>query len=78
MPNFYFTYGTSKTQPFYGGWTKVIAKDQKSAIELYEKKHPRTEYGLLNCAGVYPEDYFLTTKMFTNGNYGFGCHEELR
>jgi hypothetical protein len=78
MPNFYFTYGTSRTQPFCGGWTKVIAADQDSAIELYEKKHPRTENGLLNCAGVYPEYYFKATRMYKDGNFGFRCHEEIR
>ena len=77
MANFYFTYGTSKTHPFYGGWTKVTAPDRASAEEIFIENHPCRD-GLINCASIYEENYFVTTNMFKNGNFGYRCHEELQ
>jgi hypothetical protein len=72
---FYFTYGTSETQPFYGGWTEVIAEDFDQAIERFYTKHPMKTPGIINCAFMYTEEEFKKTDMFKKGNIGCRCHE---
>lgn len=74
---FYFTYGTGGDQPFYGGWSEVVAEDQGKAIKAYTAYHPMKN-GLLNCCTVYSEEDFKRTRMFQNGNnFGFGCQEVI-
>lgn len=77
MANFYFTYGT-EGQPFVGGWTMVEAESMDDACEKFREEHPDSVDGLLNCAGVYAEHYFLTTAMAEKGNYGEFCHEVIK
>ena len=76
MANFYFTYGT-EGQPFVGGWTMVVAESFNAACEKFREVHPDNTNGLLNCAGVYSEEYFSTTPMATKGNLGAFCHEVI-
>ena len=73
---FYFTYGTDG-QPFYGGWSEVVADDQGKAIKAYTAYHPMKN-GLLNCCTVYSEEAFRNTSMYKNGkNFGFGLQERI-
>ena len=75
MPKFYFTYGTSRQYDYQGGWTEVEAPSRSAAIAAFRAYHPNRRIGVLNCADVYCEDYFLKTDMFTEGNLGAYCHE---
>ena len=78
MPRFYFTYGLDDDQPFEGGWTEIVAPNMRAAEKLFEAVHPCLEDSyLLNCAGVYTEEQFTQTKMFTSGNFGRFCHERI-
>lgn len=76
MAKFYFTYGT-ENQPFYGGWTEVEAPDMNAATAAFQAFHPNSKNGFINCAGIYPENYFVETKMFEHGNFGCRCHERI-
>lgn len=77
MPRYYFTYGTSG-QPFYGGWTEVIAPDIRTACSLFRTYHPDKTEGLLNCASYYTEEEFSSTEMIgPGGNFGNRCHEVI-
>lgn len=74
----YFTYGQSGTQPFYGGWTEVTADTRAKAIELFREVHEDTSSGYINCAGIYSEKEFRQTKMPTEGNFDYRCIETIR
>jgi len=73
---FYFTYG-SEGHPFPGGWTLVKALDREMACAIFRAFHPDHIPGLVNCCGIYGEDEFKKSKMYTNGNLGHRCWEEL-
>lgn len=77
MKKFYYTYGTSPTQPFEGGWTEVIAQDRRQADLLFMAMHPCTETSpnTLRCAFVYEGDDFIDTYMYKHGNFGKRCVE---
>lgn len=77
MERFYFTYGTSDSMPFHGGWSIVDAPDRTSAIALFRALHPDSTLGLLNCSSIYTEDDFVKTSMFYNGNFGYYCQEYI-
>lgn len=74
---YYFTFGTDGTQPYRGGWVKVYAFDRLQACEAFRREYPDKIKGLLNCAGIYCEDYFEDTVMFKNGNFGAYCHDVI-
>lgn len=76
MNNYYFTYGT-EGQPFCGGWTQVQAENEMQARAMFRVVHPDEIPGILNCASVYDEEYFIRTKMDRTGNFGAGCHEVI-
>jgi len=72
---FYFTFGSSETQPYYGGWVEVIAENRNTAYEKFRAKHPDHD-GSVNCAFVYSQDEWDKTGMAKAGsNLGNGCHE---
>ena len=71
----YFTFGTSDKYPYRGGWVKVYAFDKLQACEAFRREYPDKTKGLLNCAGIYSEDFFEDSKMFSNGNFGAYCHD---
>jgi hypothetical protein len=72
---FYFTFGSSSTYPFYGGWAKVIAKDRDDAVRKFNEKYPPVEDDLVRCAFIYPQHIFVQTQMFLAGNnLGEACH----
>lgn len=77
MARFYFTYGT-EGQPFYGGWTEVIAPDVHSACCAFRAYHPDKDEGLLNCSSVYTEEQFKASCMSgPEGNFRRFCHETI-
>lgn len=73
---FYFTYGT-EGHPFPGGWTLIYAPDRNTAEEIFKLFHKCRTRDLLNCCGVYDEETFKRTAMWTNGNCGHRCWEEI-
>lgn len=77
MKAFIFTYGTSSSFPFHGGWTQVNALNRGEAIAAFRAVHPDVNEGLLNCCSVYTIDEFVKTSMFKNGNLGSQCHEVI-
>ena len=71
---FYFTFGTSSTQPFKGGWAEVYATDIEEAVEKFNNKFPPIEDGTVRCAFIYPKERFVDTIMYKNkSNLGHGC-----
>lgn len=76
MATFYFTYGT-EGQPFYGGWTKIIAPNREIACKVFRAFHPDRTDGLLNCCDVYDYEHFRKTEMAQRGNFGHRCHEVI-
>lgn len=77
MKKFYFTYGTSKSYPFRGGWTEVIAPNRSMAIGAFNAVHPPQVEDIINCSFVYDETTFKTFEMYKNGNLGARCHERI-
>lgn len=76
MSKFYFTYGT-EGQPFYGGWTEVIADSIEKAQAVFRIYHPDKTPGVLNCSSIYSESAMMKSSMFKNGNFGQRCQETL-
>lgn len=75
---YYFTYGSnSKTHPFQRGWSVVIAKNEKEAIESFKRHHPNGDNGFIRCCSWYDEETFKKTEMFVNGNFGVREHETI-
>lgn len=77
---YYFTYG-SEGQPYVGGWTEIELEGGGSfntAIEIFRSIHPDGVNGYVNCAGIYTEDHFKSTRMFTKGNLGRRCVEHIK
>lgn len=75
MQTFYFTYST-EGQPYYGGWTEVVAENQGQAVSAYTVFNPLRN-GLLPCSTVYDEEEFKKTLMYKYGNFGCRCHERI-
>ena len=79
MNRFYFTYGTSETMPFRGGWTEVIADTKEQAINIFNIIHKPRHEGIVNCSFIYTEEEFKTTNMYKeNSNFGQGLVEILK
>ena len=78
MPKFYFTYGTSESFPYKGGWTEVEAPDMRTAIAVFRLVHPDSSENTINCAFYYTEEEFNQDGCFANGNRGHGCWEKLK
>ncbi len=72
----YFTYGSSKSHPYEGGWTLVKAPDRNAALCAFRAIHPSPGL-LLCCAAVYDEEEFKKTEMYKKGNRGAFCHEVI-
>lgn len=77
MPKYYFTYGTTRHQPFYGGWTEIDAPNMALACAVFDLQHPSKSGGRLNCADVYAEKMFVETQMAETGNFGHKCREKI-
>lgn len=75
---FYFTYGTDKCFPYYGGWTIVIASNKRKAIEAFRLYHPDIHDGIINCSSIYSESDFKKTSMYKDGNCGANTHEIIQ
>lgn len=73
IKNYYFTYGTSDSYPFKGGWTKIEAPSKRIAIAIFREYHPDTHKDIVNCCSIYEEEQFHKTSMWSKGN--FGKHE---
>lgn len=72
---FYFTYGTDG-QPFFGGWTEVIAPNKDIAVAVFRMYHPDKIEGIVNCSTIYTEEEFKETRMAgPDGNFHRFCHE---
>lgn len=74
----YFTYGTSPTQPYRCGWTRIITSKDIDPYEVFMKHHPPidSEDPLLNCATSYTKEQFTATSMYKkNDNMGASEHE---
>lgn len=78
MEKFYFTYGTDSGYPFRGGWTLIIAPDEKTATQIFRAFHPDRWSGCLNCSDYYRADRFEQSDMYKTGNFGAYCHETIR
>lgn len=80
MMKFYFTYGLSdEKQPFQGGWTEITAPDRKIACLIFRALHPDVTDNVLNCADVYSEAEFKSSKaLCNNGNYDKYAHEKIK
>jgi len=74
---FYYTFGTSPTQPYMGGWVEVIADNRSEANAKFRTKFPDKDNDILNCAFIYDEDRWINTDMYHEGNLGARCHEVI-
>lgn len=72
---FYFAFGSSPTQPFYGGWAKVYTKDRDETVKKFNEKYPPIDGETVRCSFIYSQDIFVQTQMFlAENNLGEGCH----
>lgn len=76
MNSFYFTFGSDPEYPYQGGWVTVHAKTKEQACSVFRLYFPDRTPNVLNCAFVYTEEEFKTTRMF-QGLEGEFCHAEL-
>lgn len=74
MPKYFFTYGT-EGQPFFGGWSEVVAPSYGAAVDAFRAYHPDKNKGIVNCSSIYDEERFKQTEMYQESNFGFRCHE---
>ena len=75
MRSYYFTFGNDSSQPFYGGWIIVKAKNMECAEEIFKLYFPCAKNDeTVNCAFVYSEWEFKKTKMYSSDNFGKRCH----
>ena len=77
LNTYYFTYGTSESYPYQGGWTEVKAPTLAAAKNIFRAVHPDRTRGILNCADFYDEDTFKKTEMWSEGNFGERCVENI-
>lgn len=78
MAVFIFTYGTSDTMPYQGGWSLVYAPDKAAACAAFRAFHPDRTPGILNCSSVYTaEEFEKTTMNGPDGNFNEKCHEVI-
>lgn len=73
---YFFTYGCTNDFPFKGGWTEIECEDYKTAVSLFRCYHA-DKNGCMNYSFCYPEDQFMKSEMWKNGNYGSRCHERI-
>ena len=78
MNTYYYTYGTTDTFPFTGGWTEIVADSIVVANRVFMRIHPNlTNPQYLNCSAVYLHDEISHTEMFRDGNMGIYAHERI-
>lgn len=76
MNTYYFTYGDSENQPYYGGWSEVRAESYGEARRKHIEK-----YGLINGFArfefQYDEERWQSSRMKDIGVGGIYCHEVI-
>lgn len=78
MSKYYFTYGSGDDeQPFFGGWTEILAEDETEAREKHRKKYGLSKNGFLRFSNVYIESQFKESGMLERGNFGMFCNETI-
>lgn len=78
LHSFYYTFGTSITQPFYKGYLEIRAEDRKTADALFRSNYPDKIPGFLNCSSIYDENtigHFLEA-IKTAPDWGI-CHRVI-
>lgn len=75
MARFIYTFGSSESFPYRGGWVEVIADDLREAHKKFRAHFPDQTPGILNCCDYYTEDQFIGTDMPITGNRGEYCYE---
>jgi len=58
MQSYYYTFGTSETQPFQKGWVEVQAQNRQQADQLFRSSYPDWTPGVLNCSSVLDKNHF--------------------
>lgn len=74
---FFFTYGTSKSQPFSGGWTQISADSYEDACDVHARIFGLTGDGLGRFCSAYTEAMWAKTDMGSKGNLGAFCQMVL-
>jgi hypothetical protein len=71
MDKWYFTFGVGDVgdtgQPYKGGYLIVEADTLKQAIEKFNRRHPMTKNGLVNCAFWYDQKQWDLVSELHNG-----------
>ena len=75
---FYYTFGSSRTYPYFGGWVEVDACCRQMADKAFRKEYPDRVPDTLNCACVYAKNEFEMTGFRDHGNMGEFCHRKLK
>lgn len=76
---YYFTFGSDKDFPYYGGWIIIEAANEIMARDLFQAIFPNKNHDILNCAWVYTEERFKQTDMYKkNDNLGSACHGHFK
>lgn len=73
----FYTFGTDKIFPYYGGWIEIEAPTMNEAHAISRKFFPDKTPGVLRCAFYYTEDEFLKTDMPATGNCDAGCYAKF-
>lgn len=76
MSIYYFTYGDSENQPYYGGWSEVHAESYGDARRKHIEKHGLID-GFARFAFQYTEEQWEASDMKDRGNGGYFCHEVI-
>ena len=74
---YFYTFGSSATHPYFGGWVEIEAENRKLADAAFRREYPDKIPDMLNCAGVYTEKEFEKAGFKNHGNMGEFCHRKL-
>ena len=66
MNRYYFTFGSSESMPFQGGWVIVTADTEREAVNKFNVAYGLSEDGFVNCCSWYTEKEFERTSMGKN------------
>ena len=77
--SFYYTFGTSDSQPYKRGWVEVKAAERGEADTLFRMRFPDQIPGVLNCSSVFDEQTFhrILSETYAGAPDWCICHEVI-
>ena len=79
LQSFYYTFGTTDSQPYQRGWVEVQAQNRSQADTLFRSRYPDREEGHLNCSSVYDQETFphILDHFYSGSPDWTVCHDVI-